>query len=137
MLMLLHGSPGVDHLIYQPRFAQLADMTQVIFLDHRGNGRSEPGPRELWMLAQWGDDVHTFCEALGIEHPIVLGTSFGGDGRIGVRHTASCIPHQVDPAEQRSRGRHASGGESHEVRGFAEQQHGADAPQTARLMPER
>jgi pimeloyl-ACP methyl ester carboxylesterase len=77
-LVLLHGGPGFDHSIYKPRFAQLADMAQVVFLDHRGNGRSEPGPRELWTLAQWGDDVHAFCEALGIVYPIVLGASFGG-----------------------------------------------------------
>src|SRR6266568_591779 len=77
-LVLLHGGPGFDHSSYKPHFAQLADITQVVFLDHRGNGRSESGPRELWTLAQWGDDVHAFCEALGIEHPIVLGASFGG-----------------------------------------------------------
>ena len=57
---------------------QLADVAQVVFLDHRGNGRSEPGPREMWTLAQWGDDVRAFCEVLGIARPIVLGVSFGG-----------------------------------------------------------
>ena len=77
-LVLLHGGPGMDHSTYKPRFSQLADIAQVIFLDHRGNGRSDPGPRETWTLAQWGDDVHAFCEALGIARPIVLGTSFGG-----------------------------------------------------------
>ena len=77
-LVLLHGGPGFDHSIYKPLFAQLADIAQVVFLDHRGNGRSEHGPREMWTLAQWGDDVHAFCETLGIVHPIVLGTSFGG-----------------------------------------------------------
>jgi proline iminopeptidase len=77
-LVLLHGGPGFDHSSYKPHFAQLADIAQVVFLDHRGNGRSESGPRELWTLAQWGDDVHAFCEALGIVHPIVLGASFGG-----------------------------------------------------------
>ena len=77
-LILLHGGPGMDHSSYKPRFSQLADVTQVVFLDHRGNGRSDPGPRESWTLAQWGDDVQAFCEALGIARPIVLGTSFGG-----------------------------------------------------------
>jgi pimeloyl-ACP methyl ester carboxylesterase len=56
----------------------LADMAQIIYLDHRGNGRSEDGPREGWNLAQWGDDVRTFCDVLGIASPIVLGASFGG-----------------------------------------------------------
>src|SRR5919108_3031657 len=77
-LLLLHGGPGFDHSIYKPLFAQLADIAQVVFLDHRGNGRSEHGPRERWTLAQWGDDVHAFCETLGIVDPIVLGASFGG-----------------------------------------------------------
>jgi pimeloyl-ACP methyl ester carboxylesterase len=77
-LVLLHGGPGFDHSIYKPRFSALADIAQVVFLDHRGNGRSDSGPREAWTLPQWGDDVRTFCEVLGIAHPIVLGVSFGG-----------------------------------------------------------
>jgi proline iminopeptidase len=68
----------MDHSSFKPRFSQLADIAQVVFLDHRGNGRSDPGPRETWTLAQWGDDVHAFCETLGIARPIVLGASFGG-----------------------------------------------------------
>jgi proline iminopeptidase len=77
-LLLLHGGPGFDHSIYKPAYASLADIAQVIYLDHRGNGRSEAGPREAWTLAQWGDDVRAFCDALGIANPIVLGVSFGG-----------------------------------------------------------
>jgi pimeloyl-ACP methyl ester carboxylesterase len=77
-LLLLHGGPGADHSIYRPDYSALADIAQVIYLDHRGNGRSEDGPREGWNLAQWGDDVRAFCEVLGIANPIVLGASFGG-----------------------------------------------------------
>jgi len=77
-LLLLHGGPGLDHSIYKPAFSALADIAQVIFLDHRGNGRSDSGPQESWTLAQWGDDVRAFCETLGIAHPIVFGASFGG-----------------------------------------------------------
>lgn len=77
-LLLLHGGPGFDHSIYKPAYSALAGITQIIYLDHRGNGRSEDGPREGWNLAQWGDDVHAFCEVLGIANPIVLGASFGG-----------------------------------------------------------
>jgi pimeloyl-ACP methyl ester carboxylesterase len=77
-LLLLHGGPGFDHSIYKPAYSALADIAQVIYLDHRGNGRSEDGPRESWNLAQWGDDVRAFCEVLGIVSPIVLGASFGG-----------------------------------------------------------
>jgi pimeloyl-ACP methyl ester carboxylesterase len=78
VLLMLHGGPGADHSIYRPAYAALADIAQIVYLDHRGNGRSEDGPRESWNLAQWGDDVRTFCEVLGIVDPIVLGASFGG-----------------------------------------------------------
>ncbi len=77
-ILLLHGSPGLDHSIYKPAFSGLADIAQLMFLDHRGNGRSESGAPETWTLAQWADDVRGFCEALGITRPIVYGASFGG-----------------------------------------------------------
>ena len=78
VLLMLHGGPGFDHSIYRPAYSALADIAQIVYLDHRGNGRSEDGPREGWNLTQWGDDVHAFCEALSIVDPIVLGASFGG-----------------------------------------------------------
>jgi pimeloyl-ACP methyl ester carboxylesterase len=77
-LLLLHGGPGADHTIYKPAFSILSDIAQVIYLDHRGNGRSSGDDPATWNLAQWGDDVRGFCDALGIEHPIVFGASFGG-----------------------------------------------------------
>jgi proline iminopeptidase len=77
-LLLLHGGPGLDHSIYKPVYSSLVDCVQVVYLDHRGNGRSDAGPKDAWTLAQWGDDVRAFCHLLGIERPIVLGTSFGG-----------------------------------------------------------
>jgi proline iminopeptidase len=77
-LILLHGGPGFDHTVYKPAFAALADIAQVVYLDHRGNGRSDPDAHENWNLAQWGDDVRAFCDALEIAQPIVYGASFGG-----------------------------------------------------------
>ncbi|TAG00994.1 MAG: alpha/beta hydrolase [Betaproteobacteria bacterium] len=77
-VILLHGGPGADHSIYKPDFSALTDVAQVIYLDHRGNGRSDDGPPELWTLAQWADDLVAFCEALGIVKPVVYGASFGG-----------------------------------------------------------
>lgn len=78
VLLMLHGGPGADHSIYRPAYSALADIAQMVYLDFRGNGRSEDGPREGWNLAQWGDDVRAFCDVLGIVDPIVLGASFGG-----------------------------------------------------------
>jgi proline-specific peptidase len=77
-LLVLHGGPGFDHSGLRGDFDDFADIAQVVYLDHRGNGRSVPSDPASWTLAQWGDDIAAFCDALGIEHPIVLGQSFGG-----------------------------------------------------------
>jgi proline iminopeptidase len=76
-LVVLHGGPGFDHSLMRPFFDRFADTHQVIYLDHRGNGRSGGQP-ETWRLAQWGDDIAAFCDELGLTRPVVLGLSFGG-----------------------------------------------------------
>lgn len=77
-LLLLHGGPGFDHSSFKPAFASLRDVAQIVYLDHRGQGRSDRSSPDRWHLAQWADDVRAFCEALEIERPVVLGQSFGG-----------------------------------------------------------
>lgn len=77
-LIMLHGGPGVDHTIFKPIFSSLTDTAQIIYYDHRGNGRSTGNDRATWTLAQWGRDVKGLCDVLGIEKPIVYGASFGG-----------------------------------------------------------
>jgi proline-specific peptidase len=77
-ILFLHGGPGFDHSTFKAFYSRLTDIAQLVYYDHRGNGRSEDGPRERWTLDQWADDVRTLCETLGIEHPVVFGTSFGG-----------------------------------------------------------
>ena len=77
-IILLHGGPGFDHTPFKATYASLTEIAQLVYYDHRGNGRSEDGPRERWNLDQWADDLRTLCDVLGIERPIVFGTSFGG-----------------------------------------------------------
>jgi proline iminopeptidase len=77
-LILLSGGPGFDHSVFRPSYEQLADVAQVIFLDYRGHGRSDRGEPGRWTVEVWADDLQSFCEALGLERPIVLGWSFGG-----------------------------------------------------------
>ena len=77
-LLCLHGGPGFDHSSFKPAFSPLTDAAQLVYLDHRGNGRSDRSEPSQWNLARWGDDVRAFCDALGIEKPVVLGVSFGG-----------------------------------------------------------
>lgn len=74
-LLLLHGGPFIDHSMFKPEHSQLCDAAQLVYLDHRGRGRSERGDRAKWNLEQWGNDVHAFCDALEIE---MMGVSFGG-----------------------------------------------------------
>ncbi len=77
-LILLHGGPGYDHSSFKPLFSALADVAQVVYVDHRGHGRSDPRPAAEWTLDTFADDVVKLCEALGVVRPIVLGQSFGG-----------------------------------------------------------
>lgn len=77
-LLLLHGGPGFDHSSFKPNFSPLADVAQVVYLDHRGQGRSDRTAPPRWTFDEWADDVRAFCDALEIEKPIVMGTSFGG-----------------------------------------------------------
>jgi pimeloyl-ACP methyl ester carboxylesterase len=65
-LIFMHGGPGFDHSTLRPYFDRFADTHQVIYIDHRGNGRSTGAP-DTWRLDQWGDDVKAICDALGIE----------------------------------------------------------------------
>ena len=45
-LLLLHGGPGFDHASFKPLYAPLTEHFQLIYLEHRGNGRSEGGPTD-------------------------------------------------------------------------------------------
>ena len=75
-LVVLHGA-GIDHTYLVPFLGQCSKFSQVIFLNHRGHGRSQYADHH-WNLKTWGNDVFLFCEALGIQKPFVLGVSFGG-----------------------------------------------------------
>jgi pimeloyl-ACP methyl ester carboxylesterase len=78
-VVLLHGGPGMDHSGFKSATSpDLSDIAQVIYYDHRGNGRSDPGERDDWVLDVWADDVVRLCDALGITEPVVVGQSFGG-----------------------------------------------------------
>jgi proline iminopeptidase len=62
----------------KPDFNPLAEVAQLVYYDHRGQGRSDPDKSDNWHLDQWADDLRGLVDTLGIETPIVLGLSFGG-----------------------------------------------------------
>lgn len=105
-LLCLHGGPGVDHTTLRP-FLSLAERAQLVYLDHRGNGRSDRGDPDDWNLATWGDDIQRFCAATGVERPVVFGHSFGAAVTLSYAirypdHPAGLVlsgyPGRVDPA---------------------------------------
>jgi pimeloyl-ACP methyl ester carboxylesterase len=71
-LLLLHGGPGMDHSTFMPGYSRVSSTAQVIYLDHRGNGRSERGDPGSWQLENWADDVKGFCDALEPPTPQVI-----------------------------------------------------------------
>ena len=78
VVFLLHGGPGADHTSMKPDFNPLAEVAQLVYYDHRGQGRSDSDKSENWHLDQWADDLRGLIDTLGVENPVVLGLSFGG-----------------------------------------------------------
>jgi proline iminopeptidase len=74
IVVCLHGGPGFDHSTLKPFLSPLEDQAQLIFLDHRGQGRSDESTPSRWNLDTWIDDVAAFCDVLGIERPSSLGS---------------------------------------------------------------
>jgi proline iminopeptidase len=79
VLLVLHGGPGADHSGCRPYFDRFSDTHCVVYYDQRGHGRSdERDDPSGWTLDTWADDVWRLCDALGVDHPVLLGISFGG-----------------------------------------------------------
>jgi proline iminopeptidase len=77
-LIILHGGPGFDHTYLRPWLDPLSEVAQLVYVDERGCGRSTRHSYEYYQLGIMADDVVALCHALEIEHPLVLGQSFGG-----------------------------------------------------------
>ena len=88
VVICLHGGPGFDHSTLKHYLTPLADDAQLVFVDHRGQGRSDESTPDRWNFDTWIEDLRGFCEALEIEHPVILGQSFGGMVALGtaIRH---------------------------------------------------
>lgn len=78
VLFLLHGGPGGDHSGYKTQLAALRDVAQLVFIDHRGSGRSSRENPQSNTLDENIDDVDALREYLGLERIALLGASYGG-----------------------------------------------------------
>lgn len=78
VIVALHGGPGIDHSQFVPWLTPIADVAQLILVDHRGNGRSSRPLVETRTLINMVDDLEAMRQALGLGRIIVFGMSFGG-----------------------------------------------------------
>ena len=77
-LVTVHGGPGFDHTWMKAALGPLTESAQLVFYDQRGHGRSDYGTSDQWNLRSWATDLRDLCDVLGLAHPVVLGSSFGG-----------------------------------------------------------
>src|SRR4029078_11915266 len=95
VLVGLHGGPGFDHSGMKEELSSLSEVAQLVLPDQRGNGRSDESTPDRWNLDTWIADVPAFCQALGIEGPILLGASFGGFVALGVAGRYPQLPSKL------------------------------------------
>jgi pimeloyl-ACP methyl ester carboxylesterase len=76
-LVVLHGGPGLDHTTFRPWLDPLGDELRLLYVDERGQGRSERVDPETLSLEVFARDVDLLAEALGLERFALLGHSFG------------------------------------------------------------
>ncbi len=76
-LIVLHGGPGLDHTEMTPWLDPLSDMFRLIYVDLRGNGRSQRVDPSTLSLSVFASDVTKLAEALGLRQYALLGHSYG------------------------------------------------------------
>src|SRR3954468_18785946 len=70
VMVMLPGGPGASHMHYkspQQQFGRFTRIFQVVYVDWRGAGHSEPAPPETLTIAQAVEDVEELRKMLGIE----------------------------------------------------------------------
>lgn len=76
-LIVLHGGPGMDHTVMHPWLDILSDTFRLIYVDLRGNGRSERVDPATLTLQRLAEDVTMLSTALGLKRYALLGHSYG------------------------------------------------------------
>jgi proline iminopeptidase len=76
-LIVLHGGPGLDHSMFRPYLDPLGEDFRLLYVDERGQGRSERVDPTTLTLEVFARDVDLLAEALELGGFAVLGHSFG------------------------------------------------------------
>ncbi|MSP87518.1 MAG: alpha/beta fold hydrolase [Alphaproteobacteria bacterium] len=83
---VIHGGPGGDHSGFKPSLSPLANRMQLVYFDHRGQGRSAPGDPAKYTLDENVEDMEALRRHLGLGPIVSIGTSYGG--MVGMAHAA-------------------------------------------------
>jgi proline iminopeptidase len=75
---LIHGGPGGDHSGFKPAFTPLAEKMQLVYFDHRGQGRSLKRDPSRYTLDENVEDMEALRRHLGLGKIVSIGTSYGG-----------------------------------------------------------
>jgi proline iminopeptidase len=76
-LIVLHGGPGLDHTEMYPWLNALSEQFYLIYVDERGQGRSERVDPATLSLSRFAEDVTKLAAALELPRYALLGHSFG------------------------------------------------------------
>jgi proline-specific peptidase len=76
-LIVLHGGPGLDHTEMHPWLDALSDTFRLIYVDQRGQGRSERVDPATLSLSRFAEDVSKLAATLGLRQYALLGHSYG------------------------------------------------------------
>jgi pimeloyl-ACP methyl ester carboxylesterase len=91
-LLLLHGFSGTGRA-WRDHFAPFGATYRVIVPDLRGHGRTDnPGGLAAMNHRQFGRDIIALCQALGLEHPVLVGHSTGAMLQLTVGVEAPELP---------------------------------------------
>jgi len=83
---VIHGGPGSEHSDLKASFAPLSDRLQLVYFDHRGQGRSERGDIAKYVLDENVEDMEALRKHLGLGPIVSIGTSYGG--MVAMAHAA-------------------------------------------------
>jgi proline iminopeptidase len=87
---IIHGGPGGDHSGFKPVMSPLSDTAQLVYFDHRGQGRSglaDPGADPArFTLDENVEDMEALRRHLGLGPIVSVGTSYGG--MVAMAHAA-------------------------------------------------
>jgi len=83
---LVHGGPGSDHTGFKARFGALAEKMQLVYFDHRGQGRSARGDSLKYTLDENVADMEALRLHLGLGPIVSIGYSYGG--KVAMAHAA-------------------------------------------------